>query len=53
MMNKIREEDQFEEPDLRSIAGASAGAINATLSAMYWCQKDSIPLKNSIDGVIR
>ena len=37
------------DPELRSVAGASAGSINALLSAMYWCQKDSVPLKNSVD----
>jgi len=49
MINRIREERELVEPQLRSISGASAGAINATLSAIYWCQKDSIPLKNSVD----
>ena len=49
MMNKIRSESKLVEPDLRSIAGASAGAINSALSAIYWCQKDSIPLKNTVD----
>ncbi|HSR73538.1 MAG TPA: patatin-like phospholipase family protein, partial [Sulfurovum sp.] len=49
MVNRVREEGQLVEPQLRSISGASAGAINATLSAIYWCQKDSIPLKNSVD----
>ena len=37
------------EPNLSSVAGASAGSINALLSAMYWCQKDSIPLKTHVD----
>ena len=37
------------DPELRSLTGASAGSINAVLTAMYWCQKDSIPLKNSVD----
>lgn len=49
MNNKVRVEGELVEPQLRSIAGASAGAINATLSAIYWCQKDSIPFKNSVD----
>lgn len=49
MLNNVRENDTLLEPDLRSVAGASAGSINALLSAMYWCQKDSVPLKNSVD----
>ena len=49
MLNKISEENELVETDLRSIVGASAGAINSTLSAIYWCQKDSIPLKNTVD----
>jgi predicted acylesterase/phospholipase RssA len=49
MLNEIKRSGKFVEPDLRSVAGASAGSINALLSAMYWCQKDSVPLKNSVD----
>jgi len=49
MLNKIKETGKLDEPNLRSVAGASAGSINALLSAMYWCQKDSIPLHNSIE----
>jgi len=49
MLHKIRRNGKLIKPDLRSVAGASAGSINALLSAMYWCQKDSIPLKNSVD----
>ncbi len=49
MLQKIKKEGKLVEPHLRSVAGASAGSINALLSAMYWCQKDSIPLKNSVD----
>lgn len=49
MLNKVRGNDNLIDPDLRSVAGASAGSINALLSAMYWCQKDSVPLKNSVD----
>jgi predicted acylesterase/phospholipase RssA len=49
MVNKLRTANTPLKPDLRSIAGASAGAINSALSAMYWCQKDSIPLKNTVD----
>ncbi|WP_309497498.1 patatin-like phospholipase family protein [Sulfurovum sp.] len=49
MLSKMRDEGKLLEPDLRSIAGASAGSINSLLSAMYWCQKDSVPLHNSVD----
>jgi len=49
MLSKVKAEDVSVEPELSSVAGASAGSINALLSAMYWCQKDSIPLRNSVD----
>ena len=49
MLNKVRKNGKLVKPDLRSVAGASAGSINALLTAMYWCQKDSVPLKNSVD----
>jgi len=49
MLQKVNRNGKLIKPDLRSVAGASAGSINALLSAMYWCQKDSIPLKNAVD----
>ncbi len=49
MLSEIRDNGKLIEPDLRSVAGASAGSINALLSAMYWCQKESVPLHNSVD----
>ena len=49
MMTKAKTSSKIVDPELRSVAGASAGSINALLSAMYWCQKDSIPLRNSVD----
>ena len=49
MLNKVRKNGKLIEPHLRSVAGASAGSINALLTAMYWCQKDSVPLHNSVD----
>ena len=49
MLNEVKKSSQLIEPELRSVAGASAGSINALLSAMYWCQKDSVPLHNSVD----
>ncbi len=51
MLNKVRVDGKFVEPDLRSVAGASAGSINALLSAMYWCQKESAPLNNVDDNL--
>lgn len=49
MLNKVREKGKLIDPHLQSVAGASAGSINALLTAMYWCQKDSVPLKNSVN----
>ncbi len=49
MLNEVRDKRKLVEPDLRSVAGASAGSINALLTAMYWCQKPSVPLHNSVD----
>ncbi len=46
MLRETRDKGKLVKPDLRSVAGASAGSINALLSAMYWCQKD---LHNSVD----
>jgi len=48
MLSKIRESGKIIEPELASVAGASAGSINSLLTAMYWCQKDSVPLKNHV-----
>ena len=49
ILKKEHETNRHIDPELRSITGASAGSINAVLTAMYWCQKDSVPLKNSVD----
>ena len=49
MLTKAKTSSKIVDPELRSVAGASAGSINALLSAMYWCQKDSVPLRNSVD----
>jgi len=50
MLSKIRDDNNaLAEPQLRSVAGASAGSINALMSAMYWCQKEDVPLKNSVE----
>jgi len=49
MLTQLRASKKIIKPNLRSVAGASAGSINALLTGMYWCQKDTIPYKNSID----
>ena len=49
MITTVKENSPVIDPELRSIAGASAGSINALLSAMYWCQKESVPLRNHVD----
>ena len=49
MLTTVKEKSSLVDPELRSIAGASAGSINALLSAMYWCQKESVPLRNHVD----
>jgi len=49
VLSTIRDKNQNLKPNLSSVAGASAGSINALISTIYWCQKESIPLKNSID----
>ncbi|MHB0992883.1 MAG: patatin-like phospholipase family protein [Sulfurovum sp.] len=49
MLAKAKVTDAIIDPQMQSVAGASAGSINALLSAMYWCQKDSVPLHNSVD----
>jgi predicted acylesterase/phospholipase RssA len=46
---RIKSNKTMIDPTLRSVAGASAGSINALLTAVYWCQKDSIPYQNSVD----
>ena len=51
MLSEIRDNGKLIEPDLRSVAGASAGSINALLSAMYWCQEKSAPLNNIDDNL--
>ena len=49
MLKREKATSNVVDPELRSVAGASAGSINALLSAMYWCQEDSVPLKNSVE----
>ena len=49
MLSKLKA-SKIVQPNLRSLAGASAGSINALLTGMYWCQKDSVPYKNDINN---
>lgn len=48
-LHKIKANNTKLKPELRSVTGASAGSINALLTAMYWCQKDSIPYENRVE----
>ncbi len=48
-LHKMKANDTQLKPQLRSVTGASAGSINALLTAMYWCQKESIPYQNSVE----
>jgi predicted acylesterase/phospholipase RssA len=49
MLAKLKSLESKNHPELRSVAGASAGSINALLTAMYWCQKESVPYRNSVE----
>ena len=49
MLSEIKSKNPDIDPQLKSVAGASAGSINALLTAVYWCQKESVPYKNSVD----
>jgi len=50
MLSNIRATNPAVQPHLRSVTGASAGSINALLTAMYWCQEPKITDTNSIDN---
>jgi len=47
--SKIREMQLPFHVRLRSVAGASAGSINALLTGMYWCQRPDREEKNHIE----
>lgn len=49
MLAKVRDHSTLSKPDLHAVAGASAGSINALMTAIYWCQKDTVPLRNSVE----
>ena len=49
-LGEIRHSPKWNiNPVLRSVAGASAGSINALLTAAYWCQKESVPYQNTVE----
>ncbi|MBD3794179.1 MAG: patatin-like phospholipase family protein [Campylobacterales bacterium] len=48
MLTHIKHHGQYVDPHMRSVTGASAGSINALLSAVYWCQEDTNATKNQI-----
>ena len=50
MLAAIRQQGILEaSPSLRAVAGASAGSINALLSAVYWCQDPEKGEDNSVE----
>jgi predicted acylesterase/phospholipase RssA len=49
MLSNIKHQSQTVNPQLRSVTGASAGSINALLTAMYWCQKPNVLAGNSVE----
>ena len=49
MLSEIKGKNPEIDPRLESVAGASAGSINALLTAVYWCQKESVPFRNSVE----
>ena len=49
MLKREKATSKIVDPQLLSVTGASSGSINALLSAMYWCQEDSVPLRNTVE----
>ena len=49
MLARMREVDAPVRPELRDVAGASAGSINALLTAVYWCQDPQRSEENTIE----
>ncbi|CAA6822053.1 MAG: Unknown protein [uncultured Sulfurovum sp.] len=52
MLTNIRESSQEVVPKLRSVTGASAGSINALLTAMYWCQDPKLVKEYQVENSI-
>jgi len=49
-MGHIKHNSKNSDVDLKSIAGASAGAINTLMSAMAWCRsRNSFDINNTIE----
>jgi len=49
LINMLNKKSKLVKPKLESVAGASAGSINALISAVYWCQ-DKENDYNSVDN---
>jgi predicted acylesterase/phospholipase RssA len=49
MLSKLQNANTDVQPELKAVAGASAGSINALLTAMYWCQRSDIAERNSVE----
>lgn len=48
LLKAVKQKSSLTEPKLLSLAGASAGSINALISAVYWCQQSEY--KNSVSN---
>ncbi len=50
-MTYLKHNSNKTDIDMKSIAGASAGAINALMSSMAWCRKkEALDINNSIEN---
>ena len=47
LLHELKSKSEYVNPNLLSLAGASAGSINALLSGVYWCQEGDY--RNSVD----
>ncbi len=49
LLKYFNKHSKYLHPNLKSVSGASAGSINALISTIYWCQKESNSLHNMVD----
>jgi len=49
ILSKMHNRKSVVAPELKSVVGASAGSINALLTAVYWCQREDVTELNTID----